>query len=266
MPALSTASEPQSHMEEAMSDTGKILLADDEINFQQATAELLREQGYSCDVVSDAHAAAERLQHQTYDVLIADIKMPGNTELEFIRDLAAQAQKLSIILVTGYPSTQTAIETVQLPVLAYLVKPFRFGELLNHVRFGVERSQANQAIDRLRHTVQVWNQELEGATRSIATATPHAFADPLGVFLQASFRRVIMTLEELEAVTGVLARHEQSARHGVFTDPRVNLLKEALTDTIGVLEKTKHAFKSKDLGRLRKRLEELVAQVERAPA
>ena len=67
---------------------GKVLLADDEENFQQAIAVLLREQGYLCDVVSGASAATERLHHNRYDVLIDDIKMPGNTELEFIRDLS----------------------------------------------------------------------------------------------------------------------------------------------------------------------------------
>ncbi len=245
-----------------MADSGRILLADDEINFQQATAELLREQGYRCDVVSDAHAAAERLRHDDYDVLIADIKMPGNTELEFIQDLAAQARALSIILVTGYPSTQTAIDSVQLPVLAYLVKPFKFDELLTHVRFGMERSQANRAIERLRHHVRQWHDELEDNARAVSLATSQAFADPLGLFLQASFRRVIMTLEDLEALTGVLARHEDSAREAVFKDPRLDLLKDALGDTIAVLEKTKHAFKSRDLGMLRKRLEELIARVD----
>lgn len=101
-----------------MADKGKVLLADDEENFQRAIAVLLREQGYLCDVVSDASAATERLRHNQYDVLIADIKMPGNTELEFIRELSADAQGISMILVTGYPSTETAIASVELPILS----------------------------------------------------------------------------------------------------------------------------------------------------
>ncbi len=247
-----------------MADKRKILLADDEENFQQAIAVLLREQGYSCDVVSDALAATERLRHNRYDVLIADIKMPGNTELEFIRELSACAQGLSMILVTGYPSTETAIESVQLPILAYLVKPFKFEDLLVHVRFGVERSKVYHAVQRLRQNVQEWKNELEESGSVLSQATSQAFIDPLGVFLQTSFLRIILILSELETVAAVLARHEGGVGNVVFNDPRLDFLMEALIDAIAILEKTKHAFKSKDLGMLRKRLETLLARVDEA--
>ncbi len=247
-----------------MADKGKVLLADDEENFQRAIAVLLREQGYLCDVVSDASAATERLRHNRYDVLIADIKMPGNTELEFIRELSTHAQGLSMILVTGYPSTETAIESVQLPILAYLVKPFKFEDLLVHVRFGVERSKAYHAVQQLREHVQEWKYELEESGKMLSQATSQAFSDPLGVFLQTSFLRIIMILSELETVAAVLARHEGGGRDVVFNDPRLDLLMEVLIDAVAILEKTKHAFKSKDLGMLRKRLETLIARVDEA--
>lgn len=245
-----------------MADKGKVLLADDEENFQRAIAVLLREQGYLCDVVSDASAATERLRHNQYDVLIADIKMPGNTELEFIRELSADAQGISMILVTGYPSTETAIASVELPILAYLVKPFKFEDLLTHVRFGVERSKAYHAVERLREHVQEWKYELEGNGRVLSQATSQSFSDPLGVFLQTSFLRVILILSELETVAAVLVRHEGGGRNIVFNDPRLDLLMEVLVDAVAILEKTKHAFKSKDLGMLRKRLETLIARVD----
>ena len=244
---------------------GRILLADDEVNFQQATAELLQEQGYLCDVVPDAHAAAEKLRSDTYDVLIADIKMPGNTNLEFIPEFSLVAKGLSVILVTGYPSAETAINSVQLPVLVYLVKPFKFDELLTHVRFGIERGVAYRATQRLQEQMQEWHQELDINAAAIAHATGGAFSDPLGVFLTTSFRRIIMTLKELEAVTVVLAGHGEDRHKALFHDPRLGHLKNALVDAVAVLEKTKHAFKSKDLGALRKRLEGLIQKVEATP-
>ena len=99
-----------------------------------------------------------------------------------------------------YPATETAIESVQLPVLAYLVKPFKFEDLLAHVRFGVERSKAYHAVQRLRQHVQEWEYELEGSGRVLSQATSQAFSDPLGVFLQASFLRTILILSELIAL------------------------------------------------------------------
>jgi DNA-binding NarL/FixJ family response regulator len=74
------------------------------------------------------------LGRENYDLLIADIKMPGNSDLEFISALPKIAEGMPVILVTGYPSLNSAIESVQLPVVAYLVKPFELNELLVRVK------------------------------------------------------------------------------------------------------------------------------------
>ena len=109
---------------------GRILIADDEKTFLAAMAQLLCNEGFECDCAEDATEVLEKLSKKTYDLLIADIKMPGNSNLELIRQLSQTAPAVSIILVTGYPSQQTAIEAVQLPVAAYLVKPVDFPQLL----------------------------------------------------------------------------------------------------------------------------------------
>ena len=66
-----------------MTELGRILFADDEETFLQASCDLLRREGYACDGVPDASAAMQKLAAKKYDLLIADIKMPGNAELEF---------------------------------------------------------------------------------------------------------------------------------------------------------------------------------------
>ena len=130
-----------------MADLGRILLADDEETFLYSTCELLRRSGYRCDRASNAKIAAAMLREQKYDLLIADIKMPGNAELELIRDLPKFAGGLAVILVTGYPPIYSAAVERQLPVRAYLIKPFDFSELLAIVR----KSVANQAVDQIAH-------------------------------------------------------------------------------------------------------------------
>src|SRR4030042_1592190 len=117
-----------------MGDLGRILIADDEETFRNSIADLLRRGGYQCDCAPDAIVAAELLRSADYDLLIADIKMEGNFELEFIRELPQIAEGMPVILVTGYPSLRSAIESIQLPVAAYLVKPFEFEELLVQVQ------------------------------------------------------------------------------------------------------------------------------------
>ena len=93
---------------------------------EHVTADLLRKEGYHCDCALDAATAAEMLRSDRYELLIADIKMPGNPQLELIKDLPNIAQDVPVILVTGYPSLNSAIQSVQMPVAAYLVKPVDF--------------------------------------------------------------------------------------------------------------------------------------------
>ena len=136
-----------------MAELGRIVIADDEETFLYSTADLLRKQGYQCDCALDAAAAAELLRANDYDLLIADIKMPDNEELEFIQGIPLIAEDMPIILVTAYPSLYSAIQSVQLPVVAYMIKPIEFDELLVRVqrsikifRGFVEHKRAEEAL------------------------------------------------------------------------------------------------------------------------
>ncbi len=117
-----------------MVEPRRILIADDEETFLYSTADILRREGYDCSCASDARAATEMLRMESYDLLIADIKMQGNADLEFIKALPQIADGMPVILVTGYPSLNSAIESIQLPVVAYLVKPVELKELLVRVK------------------------------------------------------------------------------------------------------------------------------------
>ena len=86
-----------------MSQSGRILIADDEETFLRSTADLLRREGYDCDCVPDAKTSIEKLKKANYDVLIADIKMPGNPKLELIQQLPRIAEGTAAILISMPP-------------------------------------------------------------------------------------------------------------------------------------------------------------------
>jgi len=123
-----------------MSKLGRILFADDEALFRESTSELLRKSGYACDSVADAPAAMHLLRSREYDLLISDFKMPGNSNLEFIRKVPKIAPALPIIMVSGSPSLSAILQNCDLPVAACLVKPFSFDELLSRTASIIKRS------------------------------------------------------------------------------------------------------------------------------
>ncbi len=125
-----------------MAEPIRILLADDDETFRRSTADLLRQQGYACDDVRTAQEARHRLATARYDVFICDIRMPGNAELELLDWLAARPDLAqATILITGFPSLQVAIRSIDLSMTDYLVKPFEFARLVEAVRAVVAKSR-----------------------------------------------------------------------------------------------------------------------------
>ena len=127
-----------------MSQPLRLLLADDEETFLRATAELLRDAGYHCDMASDGCQAFDMLLANRYDLLIADLQMAGNMNFELLEKVELIAPGMPVITVTGYPSLASAIRAVELPVVAYLVKPFDFDELLDRITRAIRRAQPDR--------------------------------------------------------------------------------------------------------------------------
>ena len=242
-----------------MTELGKILIADDEETFLLSTADLLRRDGYQCHIVPDAESAAKALREGEYDLLIADIKMPGNIDLELIRQLPTLAEGLPVILVTGYPSMKTAIDSVQLPVVAYVPKPLEYGDLLERVREGVRKYQAFKTMRRIRNRLRHWEEALRQVQASSPELRLPGPETTMDCFLTITFQNLIDSLWDLKnlAQSLSLGMSNQDVCH-MWTCPRLSFLKKGLEDTVEVLEKTKNSFKSKELGDLRKKLEELI--------
>lgn len=246
-----------------MSDSGRILMVDDEVLFLYATADQLRGEGYHCDVATNKDTALELLNQNTYDLLISDIILPGNTNtnLELIEELSRVSEGLPIILVTGYPSIESAIHAVQLPVVAYLVKPIGVTRLLAEVRKGIDRYQIYQSVRGAQQRMQSWQQELNGLEHSMKVVPGDVSQAPVQAFLALTMQHIAASLDDVRHLTEVLAKasNDQYVCQ-LLNCPRARVLSEALVETVDVLKKTQTAFKSKELGALRKKLELLIKE------
>jgi len=238
---------------------GRILIADDEEIFLLSTADLLRREGYECDCAPDAVTSAEILRNERYDLLISDIKMPGNSQLEFIDELSSIAEGLPVILVTGYPSLNSAIQSLQLPVAAYMPKPIDFDQLLSYVQNSITQSRIYRSVYNLRQRLQECHDGLTSIS-NVSISTPgRASFIPVEAFLELTFHNIIGALADLMHVTESFAKQEVRLEvcH-LLNCPKLTELTNVLEDTIDALEKTKNSFKSKELGELRQKLEYIV--------
>ena len=116
-----------------MPDRPRILVVDDEASIRELLTRTLALTEYDVEAVADGNAGLERLRLGSYDLLIADLRMPGMDGLTLIREARRLHPGLRVIIITGYSSEASAIEAVNLAVVGYLVKPFRVPQVLGAV-------------------------------------------------------------------------------------------------------------------------------------
>ncbi|MGH9254162.1 MAG: response regulator [Vicinamibacterales bacterium] len=108
----------------------RVLVVDDEASIRDLLAKTLALAEYDVDTAADAATALSRLRASEYDLLIADLRMPGMDGLTLIRQVKRIRAELPVIIITGFSSETSAIEAVNLGVAGYLRKPFRVPEVL----------------------------------------------------------------------------------------------------------------------------------------
>jgi excisionase family DNA binding protein len=108
----------------------RVLVVDDEASIRELLSKTLALAEYEVDTAPDGRSAIERLRLGNYDLLIADLKMPGLDGLSLIREAKRLKSELPVIIITGFSTESSAIEAVNLGVAGYLTKPFRVPQVL----------------------------------------------------------------------------------------------------------------------------------------
>lgn len=244
------------------SHSGRILIADDDANVLQMTRRLLAQAGYDCDCVADASQAADLLVHREYDLLISDVEMPGNNDLSLIREVARIAGELPIIIMTGHPTVENAVRSMQLTVAAYLVKPFERELLLANVERAIRGFHAVRTVQNAQNRVEEWGRALAAMTTALQ-AHQHPGTATWRTLFNLTVRNIRAELNDLATFAEFSACNDAAdniSEPSSLSSPGV--LINAIRETISVLEKTKNTFRSRELGDLRRKLEILINQTE----
>lgn len=214
-----------------MNLTPRILVADDDLAVLRLLERMLTEAGYRCAATGNAGDALRALTECEYDLFICDIVMPGNDKLSLVREAAKIAGGMPVILLTGYPTIETAIESLHLPVVEYLIKPIQYADVIRHVEEALERSRILSVVEAARQRNDTMAHELQRILQAAIAAIPAS----------GKTEATVRELADGNFVASAAALFESQ--------------RELLTETLQVLKATKTAFKSKDLGALRKKIE-----------
>ncbi|MDD5087980.1 MAG: response regulator [bacterium] len=124
----------------------RILLVDDDPLVLAGFREILNREGYDVTAVISGQEAIERLEHQSYDVVLTDLLMPRVSGLDILRSSREKHPESVVIVVTGYASVRSAVEALRLGADDYLIKPCDDHELLYRVRMGIDRVQMHREL------------------------------------------------------------------------------------------------------------------------
>jgi DNA-binding response OmpR family regulator len=244
-----------------MGNSALILIADDDVNYLNTTAALLRSRGYGCDCASSGKEALDLLKKTQYDLLLSDIEMPGNSDLRLVQALPQIQPGLPVILVTGYPSVESAVNSVGLSVSAYLIKPVDPEELLAKIRHAVEISRCHRNVIGTKKRLLSAYEDLKQLETSLSLPANDNTKQSMMAYLDLTMQNVAASLLDLRQLFETLTPDsEQMQGNEWLQSARPLILINALRETIGVLAKTKGSFKSKELAELRRKLESLVQE------
>jgi len=137
-------------------DTYKILIVDDELLIRDLLYDYFLSKDYSIMTANSAEEAMEIVeQHDDFDVVLTDIKMGGIDGLQLVDGLRQSYRNLPVIVMTAFPSVETAVEALRKRVYDYIVKPFNINRL-----YSVVEAAANKYHrDRKAHEPEVVNGE-----------------------------------------------------------------------------------------------------------
>jgi two-component system response regulator AtoC len=109
--------------------SSQILVVDDEEAVRRGIAQVLGRRQLTVATAASANEALEILNQRPVAIILLDIKLPDVDGIEFLRLLRKDFPETAIIMITGYPTIQSAVECIKLGARDYLVKPFRIDEL-----------------------------------------------------------------------------------------------------------------------------------------
>ncbi len=124
-----------------MDDAHHILVVDDDVRIADLLSRFLRNNGFRVSSANDAAQARHAMTHLSFDLIVLDVMMPGESGIEFATDLRAKSDTIPIIILSARAEGDQRIEGLESGVDDYMTKPFEPRELLLRIKNILRRFQ-----------------------------------------------------------------------------------------------------------------------------
>lgn len=187
-----------------------ILIIDDEKRMTDSLRDLLTPEGYAVTTANTGQAALEELDRRDYPVVVTDLRMQGVTGLDIIRHIHDTRPRTLVIVITGYASTESAIEAVHYHAFDYIRKPFEFDQL----KGVIERAFQKIELDQLREdTAAMITHDIKVPLTSILGFASLIYNRDKGEFHPRAVEYVEMIRSSARKILALVDNYLTSARH-----------------------------------------------------
>ncbi len=124
-----------------MDARASILVVDDEEVVRRSYARILGEMDCDAQAAADGEQALQAMQQRPFDVVLLDLRMPGAQGLDVLKTIKQRWPASEVVIITGYPTVESARKALGLGAADYLAKPPDPDELLDAARSAIRRKK-----------------------------------------------------------------------------------------------------------------------------
>ncbi|HPD22110.1 MAG TPA: sigma-54 dependent transcriptional regulator [Deltaproteobacteria bacterium] len=134
----------------------KILVVDDEIGIRESLQKILGKEGFSVETASNGDEAFKILRRGGIDLLITDIRMAGMDGVELLKVCKSVSPFTEVIIITGYASVDTAVDSMKQGAYDYITKPFKKADILKAVNKAIEKQILTMDNIRMKERIEAF--------------------------------------------------------------------------------------------------------------
>jgi len=127
-------------------DKPRILIVEDNANILEALSTILQQKGYNTDTAKDGREAIQKSKAKFFNLALLDIKLPDMEGTKLLTTLHENLPKMVKIMLTGYPSLENAVESLNHAADAYVIKPVNPEKLLALIEEKLEKQREAEEV------------------------------------------------------------------------------------------------------------------------
>ena len=178
-------------------ELGKVLVVDDEETVRNLLQRMLEEAGYNVVTAANGQEALEKVSQLKIELVLLDIKMPGMSGIEVLRQLTTNWPETCVVMATAVADAETAVEAMKLGAYDYITKPFNRDDVVLKVRRAMEKREL--LLENEHHRLELEKRVGEQAKQ-----------------LQQQFAELVETLAREHKLLYKLAEHQRGGAKALF--------------------------------------------------